>query len=176
MSNQYRSVLAGAGGTGGDALVSEVLTGKTFTNDNGPQTGTMTNNGAVTETLTYDQEYTIPAGYHNGSGKVTAPSKSKLTLSSLLWETHGLNTTYTHNSANGSEALLITSGATGTLTVTGSSGVIATSIGTVTYGYIVLHTYKLSGLENGSTVNIVWSGGSGDPSVGIFKSENVNYL
>ena len=72
MSNQYRSVLAGAGGTGGDALVSEVLTGKTFTNDNGPQTGTMPNRGAVTQTIAPGGSYTIPEGYHNGSGAVTA--------------------------------------------------------------------------------------------------------
>ena len=72
MSNQYRSVLAGASGTGGDALPAEVLSGKTFTNDNGPQTGTMTNNGAVSQTLTAGQSYTIPAGYHNGNGIVSA--------------------------------------------------------------------------------------------------------
>lgn len=72
MSNQYRSVLAGAAGTGGDAIVSDVLSGKTFTNDNGPQVGTMANNGAVTQTLSAGQSYTIPAGYHNGSGTVTA--------------------------------------------------------------------------------------------------------
>ena len=69
MSNQYRSVLSGGAGTGGDALPAEVLSGKTFTNDNGSQTGTMTNNGAVTATA----PYTIPEGYHNGSGTVSAP-------------------------------------------------------------------------------------------------------
>ena len=72
MSNQYRSVLAGAAGTGGDAVAADVLSGKTFTNDYGPQTGSMTNNGAVTQTISGGQSYTIPAGYHNGSGIVTA--------------------------------------------------------------------------------------------------------
>ena len=74
MANQYRSVLASSGPapTGGDALPAEVLSGKTFTNDNGAQTGTMTNNGAVSQTLSGGQTYTIPAGYHNGSGIVTA--------------------------------------------------------------------------------------------------------
>lgn len=76
MANQYRSVLAGAGGTGGDAVSSEVLSGKTFTNDNGPQTGSMTNNGAVTQTLTAGQSYTIPEGYHNGNGTVTATNNA----------------------------------------------------------------------------------------------------
>lgn len=52
MANQYRSVLASSGPapTGGNALPAEVLAAKTFTNDNGAQTGTMTNNGAVSGT------------------------------------------------------------------------------------------------------------------------------
>ena len=72
MANQYRSVLAGGASSGGDALPAEVLSGKTFTNDNGAQTGTMTNNGAVSQTLAAGASYTIPEGYHNGNGTVTA--------------------------------------------------------------------------------------------------------
>ena len=72
MANQYRSILAGgAAGTGGDALPAEVLTGKTFTNDDGAQTGTMPNRGAVSGTASPDAPYTIPEGYHNGEGVVT---------------------------------------------------------------------------------------------------------
>ena len=73
MANQYRSVLASSGPapTGGDALPAEVLSGKTFTNDNGAQIGTMPNRGAVSQTLSAGQSYTIPAGYHNGEGVVT---------------------------------------------------------------------------------------------------------
>ena len=37
-------------------------------------TGTMANNGAVSKTLNAGGSYTIPAGYHNGNGKVTANS------------------------------------------------------------------------------------------------------
>jgi len=37
-------------------------------------TGTMANNGAVTKTLNAGGSYIIPAGYHNGNGKVTANS------------------------------------------------------------------------------------------------------
>lgn len=58
----------------GNAVVGDVLSGKTFTNSTGNQlTGTMTNRGAVTSTLTSQNgQYTIPAGYHNGSGTVKA--------------------------------------------------------------------------------------------------------
>lgn len=72
MANQYRSVLAGGAGTGGDAVASEVLSGKTFTNDNGPQTGSMPNRGAVSGSATPSTPYTIPEGYHNGEGSVIA--------------------------------------------------------------------------------------------------------
>ena len=39
----------------------------------------MTNNGAKTASLNCGGSYTIPAGYHNGSGKVTANSLSSQT-------------------------------------------------------------------------------------------------
>ena len=42
-------------------------------------TGTMTNRGAISSTLNCGQTYTIPAGYHNGSGKVTANSLASQT-------------------------------------------------------------------------------------------------
>ncbi len=80
MANQYRSVLASSGPapTGGDAVAANVLAGKTFTNDNGFDTGTMVNNGAVTQTLNAGESYTIPEGYHNGSGTVTATALTGL--------------------------------------------------------------------------------------------------
>lgn len=74
MANMYRSVLSG-GGTAptGDAIASDVLTGKTFSNAQATGiNGTMPNNGAVSQTLAAGQSYTVPAGYHNGSGSVTA--------------------------------------------------------------------------------------------------------
>ena len=41
--------------------------------------GTMPNNGAVSASLNAGQSYTIPEGYHNGSGKVTANSLTNQT-------------------------------------------------------------------------------------------------
>ncbi|GIQ63650.1 hypothetical protein PACILC2_22180 [Paenibacillus cisolokensis] len=56
-----------------NAAVGDVLTGKTFYQGGVKRTGTMANRGNVTQTLTTQgQEYTIPAGYHGGAGKVTA--------------------------------------------------------------------------------------------------------
>lgn len=75
MANKYRSVLASGGGVQptGNAQPTDVLSGKTFSNAEGiDKTGTMVNNEAVSGTATPNQPYTIPAGYHNGSGVVTA--------------------------------------------------------------------------------------------------------
>ncbi|NOW90426.1 hypothetical protein BCD91_002449 [Clostridium beijerinckii] len=56
----------------GDADVSNVLATKKFSNDNDTGlVGTMPNNGAVSSILTNsNQEYIIPAGFHNGLGKI----------------------------------------------------------------------------------------------------------
>lgn len=54
------------------AAVAEILYGKTAHARGTLLTGTMPNNGAVTGTIsTKAQEYTIPQGYHDGSGKVS---------------------------------------------------------------------------------------------------------
>lgn len=60
----------------GNAAAGEVMTGKTFysINPKSKQTGTMPNRGAVSQALNAGGSYAIPAGYHNGSGKVTANS------------------------------------------------------------------------------------------------------
>ena len=55
----------------GDATASQILSGKKAMVKGNTITGTMTNRGAVTNTLNAGGSYTIPAGYHNGSGKVS---------------------------------------------------------------------------------------------------------
>lgn len=63
------------------AAAADVLATKVFIAANGTTTtGTMSNNGAVSKTLdatTDNQSYTIPAGYHNGNGKVTVVLEEK---------------------------------------------------------------------------------------------------
>ena len=80
MGNAYRSVLALK--PTGDAVPANVLAGKTFSNADGTgKTGTMVNNGAVSVTLTdQDPTYTIPEGYHNGSGIVGFTASAGATL------------------------------------------------------------------------------------------------
>lgn len=64
--------------TSDDTLViAEALSGKTFHARGTAYTGTMTNNGAVTGTIsTKGTAYTIPQGYHDGSGTVNLDSTS----------------------------------------------------------------------------------------------------
>ena len=68
---------------------SDVLTGKVFTDVTGKvTTGTMTNNGAVTKTLdTTTASYTIPKGYHSGSGKVSITTETKTATPSTSSQT-----------------------------------------------------------------------------------------
>lgn len=57
------------------AAVAEILSGKTAHARGALLTGTMANNGGVTGTIsTKEGQYTIPAGYHDGSGKVSIAS------------------------------------------------------------------------------------------------------
>lgn len=54
------------------AAVGEILSSKTAHARGAQLTGTMPNRGGVTGTIsTKAQEYTIPQGYHDGSGKVS---------------------------------------------------------------------------------------------------------
>lgn len=65
--------------TGTTATAGQVLSGSKFVNASGVlTTGTMANQGAKNATLdTTTTSYTIPAGYHNGSGKVSISTETK---------------------------------------------------------------------------------------------------
>lgn len=64
-----------------DATAGDVLYGKVIVASDGTEiTGSMTNNGAVSKTLdatTSNQSYTVPAGFHNGSGTVSITLETK---------------------------------------------------------------------------------------------------
>ena len=61
------------------AAAADVLAGKVFVTSSGAvTTGEMANNGAVNKTLTaQEQNYTIPKGYHSGTGSVSISPESK---------------------------------------------------------------------------------------------------
>ena len=78
----YNSVFILASGGVDDVNFTsdKLLTGYSANDSNGEKVnGTMPNKGAVTASLNCGGSYTIPAGYHNGSGKVTANSLASQT-------------------------------------------------------------------------------------------------
>ena len=77
-ANPVQTIYACSSGDG-DATANQILSGRTAWVKGQKVTGTMPNRGAVTQTLNAGGSYTIPAGYHNGSGKVTAASLSSQT-------------------------------------------------------------------------------------------------
>ena len=92
----------------GSCFASQVLEGRTFTADGTWKNtttgafggdillhteGTMTNNGAWTSTIAPGASVTIPAGYHNGSGKVTVNVSSSSGSSTNNIEAYAITNT-----------------------------------------------------------------------------------
>lgn len=66
--------------TAADVLASKVI----VTKDGTVTAGTMTNNGAISETIGLSKpSFTIPKGYHNGSGKVSLSSDIEEALAAI---------------------------------------------------------------------------------------------
>lgn len=124
------------GATAGDG---DVLTGKTYWKDGTKRTGSMANQGAKTSALNCGGSYTIPAGYHNGSGKVTANS-----LSSQTSATSGAG-----DIRSGKTAWVNGSKLTGTLAVTSA---ISFSAAALSY----------------NTIRISWTNPAKGPWQGVF--------
>ena len=82
----------------GNAGAEDVLEGKTFSNSDAIDVaGTMLNRGAVIKKINPGDSYTIPEGYHNGSGKVTA-NLANISASysfSRIWQETGITNSTT---------------------------------------------------------------------------------
>jgi len=128
------AIIKRGGGVGIDcesatATVADVLDGKTFGGASSDDllTGTMANNGAVSQTLSRNGRYTIPAGYHNGSGTVT----QNLTYVGAQTGTLGINGTINfstgYHNGKGKITQSIPTFAGGTYTPTASNQTVSTS-------------------------------------------------
>lgn len=89
------------------AAVAEILFGKTAYVNGVKLTGTMKNNGAVTGAIsTKAESYTIPIGYHDGSGKVaiSATEQAKIIATNIRGGVTILGVTGTMSGTEGAKA------------------------------------------------------------------------
>ena len=89
------------------AAVAEILAGKTAYVNGNKLTGTMKNNGAVTGTISKKAEaYSIPIGYHDGSGKVSISTteQAKIVATNIRAGVSILGVTGTMSGTEGAKA------------------------------------------------------------------------
>lgn len=148
----------------GTAVASDVLSGKTFTNASSVNiSGTMTNNGAVSITITPNassQSYTIPKGYHNGSGKVTV-NAANIAAPLNNWQIGGSKTGSGFNEEylvgnrlftltqanNGYLSLILTTNRACYLTIVKYVGTYGNAAGTYTATVIKKNAYTAAGYK-----------------------------
>lgn len=136
------------------AAASEILSGKTAHARGALLTGTMANRGGVTGTIsTKAQEYTIPQGYHDGSGKVSIASteQAKIIAENIR---EGITILGVEGTMSGSEDM---SAQAKTVTPTFSSQVVAPDTGYNCLSQVTVNAITVTYSDNsagGRTVTI----------------------
>lgn len=126
----------------GNATPGDVVAGATFYSDDPKtkQTGTMTNRGAWTATIDPGESVTIPIGFHNGKGKVTANSGGYPGLPSGYKYVTGSKTITEVNASATTFPMSITFSGGGFQTPYAQEGT-----GQVLFGSTVVYTFTISG-------------------------------
>lgn len=138
-----------------DATAADVLAGKTIVTSTGEVEGTMTNRGAVSKTLdatTNNQSYTVPSGYHNGSGAVSI----------VLEEKSATPSTSSQNITPTSGKVL------SKVTVAAIPAKYGDTTGDTATAAYVLAGYKAHTISNGSAVQITGSMANNGSTSGTF--------
>ena len=133
--------------TSADAAAGNILATKTAWVNGSQITGSMTNQGSKSTSLNAGRSYTVPAGYHDGTGKITA--------NTLASQTAG--TAAAGHILSGKTAWVAGSRLTGTLAVQNISSVTATT-------------------QSSSVIRISWKNPAKGPYTGvkIFMSTSGN--
>ena len=148
--------------TSANANASHILLNQTAWVNGSKITGSMPNNGTQNKTITPSasaQSYTIPAGYHNGSGKVSVPAVSNLKAEYIkkgvvvggvtgTWSGYVATATDLYLRGTNSASFTISSGSGTTF----ESGAIYKK----SNGYLDLQTTKAYNLSPYTKLNIEW--------------------
>ena len=126
----------------GNATPGDVIAGATFYSDDPKekQTGTMTSRGAWTATIDPGESVTIPIGFHNGQGKVTANTGGYPGLPSGYKYVTGSKTMTEVNASATTFPMSITFSGGGFQTPYAQEGT-----GQVLFGGTVLYAFTISG-------------------------------
>lgn len=183
--NSAKTITVNAVSLSGSATQAQVLNGKTFySNSLTLQSGTMTDRGAITSTIsTQNGTYTIPAGYHNGSGVITATlgtatfSKNGGTITASSSGYIANNTTV--GTVTASDLGLANVGAATTVYATTSSQTIMSANqyrkGAITLGALSSSNYSASNIKHGTTISVS-NGNTNVYSVeGTFYNDGTTY-
>lgn len=153
------SFISRKGGSSGNAVASDLLSGKTATVSTGDITGTMSNNGTVNITPSTTNQ-TISQGYHSGSGVVYGDSD--LVAGNIK---SGVNIFGIDGSLVGLSGLTFLSGHAGSYAYTWGGSTVSDlgSLKTIVSGFCggYLGVAKIEGSTNNSTwVQLAYTGTS----------------
>ena len=136
-----------------NATASQILSGYTAYVNGSKITGTMTNRGAVSSSLNCGGSYTIPAGYHNGSGKVTANSLASQTSATATAAQilQGYTAWVNGTRLTGTMIAGINLGSAAASSSVGSSA-LRLNEGTIKHGFVAVISYSGSSSRQGVSV------------------------
>lgn len=177
-------VQKGGGGAASDectAVKTQVLAGCTaVTKDSGdePAAGTMANRGAVSQALNCGSSYTVPEGYHNGGGKITANSLASQTGGATAEDKYVLNgKTYWKDGVKRTGSMTVASVASFSVAPYSTSQVLATwkNPGRGPYSGVLICA-KAGGYPNNAWDGITYQGVGNNSAVNGTSSQIIGGL